>query len=155
FRFDRRTTLFVGAKEEPMELTRRRFLPLTAAIAALAAPSRIASAQAYPTRPGRIIVGFAAGGSGGLVARLIGQWLSDRLGQPFIIENRSGAGGNIGTEAVVRAAPDGYTLLLVTAANAINESLFDKLNFNFIRDIAAIATIHRGIGVMVVNPSFP
>jgi tripartite-type tricarboxylate transporter receptor subunit TctC len=138
-----------------MKLPRRRFLHLAAGAAALPLTSRLAHAQAYPTKPVRIIVGFAAGGSVDLFARLIGQWLSERLGQPFIIENRPGAGGNIGTEAVVRAAPDGYTLLLVTAANAINESLFDKLNFNFIRDITPIATIHRGIGVMIVNPSFP
>jgi tripartite-type tricarboxylate transporter receptor subunit TctC len=139
-----------------MKLPRRReFLHLAAGAAVLPALPRVARAQAYPTRPVRIIVGFAAGGSPDLFARLIGQWLSERLGQPFIIENRPGAGGNIGTEAVVRAAPDGYTFLLVTAANAINESLFDKLNFNFIRDITPIATIHRGIGVMIVNPSFP
>src|SRR5215510_10767286 len=116
-----------------MKLPRRQFLHLAAGAAALPALPRIASAQAYPTRPVHIIAGFAAGGSVDLFARLIGQWLSERLGQPFIIENRPGAGGNIGTEAVVRAAPDGYTLLLVTASNAINESLFDKLNFNFIR----------------------
>jgi len=134
---------------------RRQFLHVVAGAAALPATSRIARAQAWPTRPVRIIAGFAAGGSVDLFARLIGQWLSERLGQPFIIENRPGAGGNIGTEAVVRAAPDGYTLLLVTAANAMNETLFDKLNFNFIRDITPIATIHRGIGVMVVHPSFP
>jgi tripartite-type tricarboxylate transporter receptor subunit TctC len=138
-----------------MKLPRRKFLHLAAAAAALPPMSRLARAQGYPTKPVRIIVGFAAGGSVDLFARLIGQWLSERLGQPFIIENRPGAGGNIATEAVVRAAPDGYTLLLVTAANAINESLFDKLNFNFIRDITPIATIHRGIGVMIVNPSFP
>jgi tripartite-type tricarboxylate transporter receptor subunit TctC len=136
-----------------MKLPRRIFLHLAASAAALPVLSCLARAQTYPIKPVRIIVGFAAGGSVDLFARLIGQWLSERLGQPFIIENRPGAGGNIGTEAVVRAVPDGYTLLLVTAANAINESLFDKLNFNFIRDITPIATIHRGIGVMVVNPS--
>jgi tripartite-type tricarboxylate transporter receptor subunit TctC len=134
---------------------RRRVLHLAAGVAALPAVSRFAWAQTYPARPVRIVAGFAAGGSVDLFARLIGQWLSERLAQPFIVENRPGAGGNIATEAVVRADPDGYTLLLVTAANAINETLFDKLNFNFIRDIAPIATIHRGIGVMVVNPSFP
>jgi len=138
-----------------MKLPRRKFLHLAAGVAALPALPRFARAQAYPARPVRIIAGFAAGGSVDLFARLIGQWLSERLGQPFIIENRPGAGGNIGTEAVVRAAPDGYTLLLVTAANAMNETLFDKLNFNFTRDITPIATIHRGIGVMVVHPSFP
>jgi tripartite-type tricarboxylate transporter receptor subunit TctC len=142
--------------EEFMKLPhRRQFLHLAAGAAALPAVSHGARAQFYPSRPVRIIVGFAAGGSVDLFARLMGQWLSERLGQPFIIENRAGAGGNIGTEAVVRAAPDGYTLLLVTAANAINESLFDRLNFNFIRDMTPIATIHRGIGVVVVNPSFP
>jgi tripartite-type tricarboxylate transporter receptor subunit TctC len=137
-----------------VKFPRRQFLHLAAGAAVLPAVSRIARAQIYPSRPVRIIVGFAAGGSVDLFARLIGQWLSERLGQPFIIENRPGAGGNIATESVVRAAPDGYTLLLVTAANAINETLFDKLNFNFIRDITPIATIHRGIGVMVVHPSF-
>src|SRR5262249_24645456 len=138
-----------------MKLPRRNFLHLAAGAAALSTVSHIAWAQTYPTRPVRIVVGFAAGGSVDLFARLVGQRLSERLGQPFIIENRPGAGGNIGTEAVVRAAADGYTLLLVTASNAINESLFDKLNFNFIRDITPIATIHRGIGVMVVKPSSP
>ena len=134
---------------------RRQFLHLAAGAIALPAVSRIAQAQAYPSRPVRIVVGLAAGTSPDLFARLIGQWLSEHLGQAFVIENRPGAGGNIGTEAVVRAAPDGYTLLLVTSSNAINEALFDKLSFNFIRDIAPIATIHRGIGVMTVNPSFP
>jgi len=138
-----------------MKIRRRKFLQLAAGAASLPAMSRIAQAQAYPTRPVRIVVGFAAGGSVDLFARLIGQWLSERLGRPFVIENRPGAGGNIATEAVVRAPPDGYMLLLVTASNAVNVSLFDKLNFDFIRDIAPIATIIRGIGVMVVNPSFP
>jgi tripartite-type tricarboxylate transporter receptor subunit TctC len=117
--------------------------------------SRLAWAQAYPTRPVRIIVGYAAGGSPDLFARLIGQWLSERLGQPFVIENRPGVGGNIGTEIVVHSRPDGYTLLLLNSGNVWNGSLFDKLNFNFIRDIAPIATIIRGIGVMVVHPAFP
>src|SRR5690348_339282 len=138
-----------------MKLPRREFLHLAAGAAALPFAPYVARAQAYPSRPVRIIVGVAAGSSPDLFARLIGQWLSERLGQPFVVENRPGAGGNIATEAAVRATPDGYTLLLVTTSNAINESLFDKLNFNFIRDIAPIATIHRGIGVMVVNPSFP
>jgi tripartite-type tricarboxylate transporter receptor subunit TctC len=138
-----------------MNLQRRQFLHLVTGAVALPAVSGLASAQAYPTRPVRIIHGFFAGGSADLFARLIGQWLSERLGQPFIIENRPGAGGNIATETVVRAAPDGYTLLLVTVSNAINEVLFEKLNFNFIRDVAPIATVTRGIGVMVVNPSFP
>ena len=133
---------------------RRQFLHLAAGAAALPAVSRIAAAQAYPTRPVRIIVGFAPGGAIDIVARLIGQWLSERLGQPFVIENRPGAGSNIGTEAVVRAPADGYTLLLVGAANAINATLYDKLNFNFIRDIAPVAA--RPIpNVMVVNPSVP
>ena len=117
--------------------------------------SRVAWAQAYPSRPVRIIVGFAAGGATDIVARLIGQWLSERLGQQFVIENRPGAGSNIATEAVVRAPPDGYTLLLVSPANAINATLYDKLNFNFIRDIAPVAGIIRVPIVMVVNPSFP
>ena len=126
-----------------MKLPRRQFLHLAAGAAALPAVSRIARAQAYPTRPVRIIVGFAPGGATDIVARLMGQWLSERLGQQFVIENRPGAGGNIGTEAVVRAPPDGYTLLLVGAPNAINATLYDKLNFNFIRDIAPVAGIIR------------
>src|SRR6202163_4624195 len=119
-----------------MKLPRRRFLQLATGAAALPAVSRIASAQTYPTRPVRIIVGFAAGGVTDIAARLIGQWLSERLGQAFIIENRPGAAGNIATESVVRAAPDGYTLLLAVNSDAINATLYDKLNFNFIRDIA-------------------
>src|SRR5207244_12279516 len=111
--------------------------------AALPAVSRVASAQAYPARPVRLIVGFATGGSSDIVAHLLGQWLSERLGQQFIIENRPGAGSNIGTEAVVNAAPDGYRLLMLTAANAINATLYDKLNFNLIRDIAPVAGIMR------------
>ena len=138
-----------------MKLPRRQFLHLAAGAAALPAVSRIAWAQAYPTRPVRIIVGFAAGGAADIIARLIGQWLSERLGQPFVIENRPGAGSNIATEAVVRAPPDGYTLLLVGTANAINATLYDKLNFNFIRDIAPVAGIIRVPNVMVVNPSVP
>ena len=138
-----------------MKLPRRQFLHLAAGAAALPAVSRIAWAQAYPTRPVRIIVGFAAGGATDILARLMGQWLSERLGQPFVIENRPGAGSNIGTEAVVRAPPDGYTLLLVSPANAINATLYDKLNFNFIRDIAPVAGIIRVPNVMVVNPSVP
>jgi tripartite-type tricarboxylate transporter receptor subunit TctC len=117
--------------------------------------SRIAWAQAYPTRPVRIVVGFAAGGVVEIVARLIGQSLSERLGQPFIIESRPGAASNIATEAVVRAPPDGYTLLVVSSANAINATLYDKLNFVFLRDIAPIASIIRLPFVMVVNPSVP
>jgi tripartite-type tricarboxylate transporter receptor subunit TctC len=134
---------------------RRYFLHLAAGAAALPAVSRIAMAQAYPARPVRVIVGFPAGGGVDIIARLIGQWLSERLGQPFVIENRPGANSNIGTEAVVRAAADGYTLLLVHASNAINTTLYDKLNFNFIRDIAPIAGIMVVPNVMVVNPSVP
>ena len=117
--------------------------------------SRIARAQAYPTRPVRIVVGFAAGGSADILARLIGQWLSERLGQPFVIENRPGAGTNIGTEAVVRAPADGYTLLLASPPAAINATLYEKLNFNFIRDIAPIASVIRAPFVMEINPSVP
>jgi tripartite-type tricarboxylate transporter receptor subunit TctC len=117
--------------------------------------ARISWAQTYPTKQVRIIVGFAAGGPNDILARLIGQWLSDRLGQQFIVENRPGAGSNIATEAVVRAPPDGYTLLLVGSPNAINATLYDKLNFNFIRDIAPVASFIRGALVMVVHPSVP
>jgi tripartite-type tricarboxylate transporter receptor subunit TctC len=138
-----------------MKLPRRTFLHLAAGAAALPAVSRIASAQTYPTRPVHLIVGFAAGGPNDILARLIGQWLSERLGQPFVIENRPGAGSNIATEAVVRAAPDGYTLLLVGTPNAINATLYDNLNFEFIRDIALIAGLIRGALVMVVHPSVP
>jgi tripartite-type tricarboxylate transporter receptor subunit TctC len=138
-----------------MKLPRRNFLHLAAGAAALPAVSRFAWAQAYPSRPVRWVVGFAAGGNADILTRPIGQWLSERLGQPFIVENRPGAGSNIATEAVVRAAPDGYTLLWVTSANAINATLYDKLNFNFIRDIAPVATISRNAHVMVVNPSVP
>jgi tripartite-type tricarboxylate transporter receptor subunit TctC len=138
-----------------VKLPRRRFLHLAAGAAALPAISRMVWAQTYPTRPVHLIVGSAAGGTVDTVARLMGQWLSERLGQQFFIENRPGAGSNIGTEAVVNANPDGYTLLLVNPANAINATLYDKLNFNFIRDIAPVAVLYRGPLVMVVNPSFP
>jgi tripartite-type tricarboxylate transporter receptor subunit TctC len=138
-----------------MKLPRRNFLYLVAGAAALPAVSRIAWAQAYPSRPVRIVVGFAAGGSNDIVARLMGQWLSERLGQQFVIENRPGAGSNIAAEAVVRAPPDGYTLLLVNPANAINATLYEKLNFNFIRDIAPVAGISRQPFIMLVNPSVP
>ena len=138
-----------------MRLPRRKFLHLAASAAALPAASRFAWAQAYPTRPVRLIVGFAAGGTTDITARLVGQWLSDRLGQQFLIENRTGAATNIATEAVVRAPADGYTLLVVTASNAINATLYDKLNFNFMRDIAPVAGIIRYPLVMQVNPSFP
>jgi tripartite-type tricarboxylate transporter receptor subunit TctC len=117
--------------------------------------SRISWAQAYPSRPVRIIVGYPAGGGADITARLIGQWLSERLGQPFIVENRPGAAGNIGTEAVVRAPSDGHTLLMCASSNAINATLYDKLNFNFIRDIAPVAGVMRFPLVMDVNPSVP
>jgi tripartite-type tricarboxylate transporter receptor subunit TctC len=138
-----------------MKLPRRKFLQLAAGAAALPAVSRLAWAQAYPTRPVRWIVGFAPGGGNDIVARLMGQWLSERLGQQFVIENRPGAGTNIATEVVVNAPPDGYTLLLAGIPNAFNASLFGKLNFNFIRDIAPVAGIIRMPLVMVVNPSVP
>jgi tripartite-type tricarboxylate transporter receptor subunit TctC len=136
-----------------MKLPRRRFLHLAASAAALPGVSRVAWAQTYPTRPVRIVVPFAAGGGVDIVARLLGQWLSERLGQPFVIENKPGAAGNIGTEAVVRAPPDGYTLLQVAVPNAINATLYDKLNFNFIRDIAPVIGVMRIPSVMVVHPS--
>jgi tripartite-type tricarboxylate transporter receptor subunit TctC len=138
-----------------MKLPRRQFLHLAAGAAALPAVSRIARAQAYPSRPVRIIAGFAPGGGVDIVARLIGQWLSERLGQQFIIENRPGAGTNIATEAVVRAPPDGYTLLLVGPTHTVNATLYERLNYNFIRDIAPIASISREPLVIVVNPSVP
>jgi tripartite-type tricarboxylate transporter receptor subunit TctC len=138
-----------------MKLPRRKFLHLAAGAAALPAVSRIARAQTYPTRPVRIIVGSAPGGPSDILARLMGQWLSERLGQQFVIDNRPGGGGNIGTEAVVRAPADGYTLLLVGTAQAINATLYDKLNFHFIRDIAPVASVIRYSSVMVVNPSVP
>ncbi|HEY4404578.1 MAG TPA: tripartite tricarboxylate transporter substrate binding protein [Xanthobacteraceae bacterium] len=136
-----------------MKLQRRRFLHLAAGAGALSAVSRIARAQAYPSRPVRLIVGFAAGGAPDIVARLLGQWLSARLGAPFIIENRSGAGGSVATEAVAHAPPDGHALLFVTSANTINMTLDGSLNF--IRDIVPVASISREPIVMAVNPSFP
>jgi tripartite-type tricarboxylate transporter receptor subunit TctC len=138
-----------------VKLLRRNFLHLAAGAAALPTMSRIASALDYPTRPVRWIVGFAPGGGNDIVARLMGQWLSEHLGQPFVIENRPGAGTNIATEAVVNAAPDGYTLLFVAPSAAINATLYEKLNFNFIRDMTPIAGIMRIPNVMVVNPSVP
>jgi tripartite-type tricarboxylate transporter receptor subunit TctC len=138
-----------------MKRPRRRFLHLAAGAAVLPAIPRIARAQTYPTRPVRVIVPFAPAGTTDVVARLMGQWLSERLGQQFIIEYRAGAGTNIGTETVVRAPADGYTLLLVSVPAAINATLYEKLNFNFIRDIAPVASIVRVPGVMEVNPLFP
>src|SRR6516225_3908841 len=137
-----------------MKLPRRTFLHLAAGAAALPAVSRIAVAQSYPSRPVRLIEGFGAGGAADIVARLIGQSLSERLGQSFVIENRSGAASNIAAEAVVRASPDGYTLLLISTANALNATMF-KLNFDFIHDIAPVASIVRVPYVMEVHPSVP
>ena len=141
--------------QPPHLLGRRKFLHLAAGAAALPAISRLAWAQAYPTQPVRIIVGVAPGGPTDILARLMGQWLSERLGQPFIIENRPGAGGNIGTEAVARAAADGYTLLLVGAPNAMNVTLYEKLNYDLLRDIAPVAGLFRAQYLMMVNPRSP
>ena len=138
-----------------MRLPRRKVLHLTLGSAALAVVSRVARAQTYPARPVHLIIGFAAGSSPDIFTRLAAQSLSQRLGQPFVVENRVGAGSNIATEAVARSAPDGHTLLLVTVTNAINATLYDNLNFNFIRDITPIASTVRGLGVMEVNPTFP
>src|SRR5262245_56182176 len=134
-----------------MKLPRRNFLQLGAGAAALPALSRIARAQAYPTRPVRVIVGITPGGAPDIVARLVGQWLSERLGQQFVVENRPGAGTNLAAEAVVRAPADGYTLLLVGAPNAINTTLYETLSFNFLRDIAPVAGIIRECPVLVVH----
>jgi len=138
-----------------MKLPRRSFLSLAAGAAALPVVSRTAKAQTYPARPLRMIIGYPPGGSADITARLTGQWLSERLGQPVVIESRPGAATNLATEAVVRAAPDGYTLLLVAPANAINATLYDKLNFDFLRDIVPVAGIIRFPNVVVVNPSLP
>jgi tripartite-type tricarboxylate transporter receptor subunit TctC len=138
-----------------MKLPRRKFLHLAASAAALPTIPRIGWTEAYPSRPVRLVTGFAAAGGSDVVARLIGEWLSERLGQSFIIENRPGAGGNIGTESVVRAPPDGYTLLLVTFANVVNASLYKKLNFNFIRDISPVAGLMRVPDLMAIHPSVP
>jgi tripartite-type tricarboxylate transporter receptor subunit TctC len=138
-----------------MKLPRRQFLHLVAGAAALPALSRIAPAQAYPTRPVRIVCGYPPGGVVDIYARLISQWLSERLGQQFIVENKPGAGGTIAAETVVRAAPDGYTLLLATSADAWNTTLYDNLKFHFARDIEAVAPMSRGPGVLVVHPSVP
>jgi tripartite-type tricarboxylate transporter receptor subunit TctC len=136
-----------------MKLHRRQLMRLAASAVALPALSQIATAQSYPSRPVRLVVGFAPSGGNDIVARLIAQWLSERLGQQFIVENRPGAGSNIGTETVVNAPPDGYTLLLVSAANAINASMFDKLNFNFIADIGAVAGLISVPSVILLHPS--
>jgi tripartite-type tricarboxylate transporter receptor subunit TctC len=138
-----------------MKIRRRQFLQLAAAGVAVVASPHIGWSQTYPTRPVRIIVGFAPGGAADITARLIGQWLSERLGQQFVIENRPGASGNIGTEVVVKAPSDGYTLLATNAVNTVNATLFDKLNFDFVRDIAPVAGIHREPHVLEVNPSVP
>lgn len=138
-----------------MKLPRRHFLRLAASVAALPALSRAAHGQSYPSRPVRIIVGFAAGGPNDILARLIGQWLSQRLGQQFFVENRPGAGSNLATEAVVRAPPDGYTLLLIGSPNAINATLYENKNFNFIHDITPVASLLRGALIMSVHPSVP
>jgi tripartite-type tricarboxylate transporter receptor subunit TctC len=138
-----------------MKIPRRQFLHLVAGAVALPAVSRIARAQTYPTRPVRLIVGFPPGGGFDIYARLLGQWLSERLNQPFVIENRPGAGSNIGTEVVVRAPADGYTLLLVGTPNSINATLYEKLPFDFIRDIVPVAGVSRESCIMAVHPSVP
>jgi tripartite-type tricarboxylate transporter receptor subunit TctC len=142
-------------EKNTMKIPRRKFLRLAAGAAALPAVSHFAWAQTYPTRPVRLVVGFPPGGGTDITARLIGQWLSERLGQQLVIENRPGAGSNIATEGVVRAAADGYTLLLVSAAHAINATLYDRLNYNFLRDIAPVAGVIRVPNLMEVNPSLP
>src|SRR5687767_1161367 len=138
-----------------MQLPRRRFLHLAAASALLPATSRLATAQAYPSRPVRLLVGFPAGGTTDIAARLIGQWLTDRLGQPVIVENRPGASANLAAEAVVRAAPDGYTLLAVTSSNTVNANFFKNLSFDIVRDIAMVAGVVRSPLVLEVNPAVP
>jgi tripartite-type tricarboxylate transporter receptor subunit TctC len=138
-----------------MKLPRRRFLRLAVGAVAMPAVARVASAQAYPSRPVRIVVGFAAGGSSDIGARLIGQWLQERLGQPFVIENRAGAATNIATETVVHAAPDGYTLLMIGPSSTINATLYDNLNFVFLRDIAPVASTFRQPQIILANPSLP
>jgi len=138
-----------------MTRSRRTFLQVAAGVAALPAALRFASAQTYPTQPVRLIVPFPAGGQIDIVARLIGQWLSEKMGQQFFIDNRPGAGGNVGTETALRAEPDGHTLFLASATNTVNATLFDKLNFDFIRDTAAIATINRIPLVLQIHPTFP
>src|SRR5215475_1741989 len=138
-----------------MNLLRRQFLHLAAGVAALSMGPRIVLSQTYPTRTVRIVVPSGAGGTPDIYARLLGSWLSERLGHSFVVENRAGGSGNIGTEVVARASPDGYTLLLVTPNNSINVTLYNKLNFNFSRDIAPVASITRQSEVMLVHPSVP
>src|SRR6188508_1868611 len=138
-----------------MKFLRRNFLKLAGAVIATSALPRLSSALDYPARPTKIVAGFAAGGGVDITARLIGQWLNERLGQSFVVENRTGAGGNIGTEAVVGAAPDGYTLLLATVPNAVNAALYGNLKFNFIRDIAPVAGIIRVPMIILLHPSMP
>jgi tripartite-type tricarboxylate transporter receptor subunit TctC len=138
-----------------MKLPRRRFLQFATGLAALPVLSRAARAQSFPNKPVHIVSGFPPGGINDTYARLIGQWLSERLGQSFVVENRAGAGGNLASESVVRAAPDGYTLLLATSADAWNTTLYENLKFTFFRDVAPVASLARGIGVLVVHPSFP
>jgi tripartite-type tricarboxylate transporter receptor subunit TctC len=138
-----------------MQFSRRQFLNLAAGAATLPVVSQIARAQVYPARPVRLIVGFGPGGAPDIMARLMGQWLSDRLGQPFVVENKPGGSGSLATEAVISATPDGYTLLLVLPSHAVNATLYQNLNYNFLRDIAPVAGICRDAEVMVVNPSFP
>jgi tripartite-type tricarboxylate transporter receptor subunit TctC len=151
-----RASSFISREVSMMKLPhRRQLLHLAAGAAALPVLSGIARAEAYPTRPVRIMVGFAAGGGYDIVARLIGQWLSERFGQPFVIENRPGAATNIATQTVVNAPPDGYTLLLVGPTNAINVTLYQKLSFNFVRDIAPVASITQQPQAILANPSFP
>src|SRR5262245_8655002 len=150
-----RDATILGSEKDAMELPRRRFLQLAAGTEAPTVVSRTAAAKAYPTRPVRLVVGQAAGSGSDTFARLIGQWLSERLGQQFVVDNRPGASGNLATEAVVRAPPDGYTLLFVGSNNFISATMFEKLNFDFIRDIAPIASLRRQPNVMEVTPSFP
>ena len=138
-----------------MKLPRRQFLHLATGAAALPAVPRLAWGQSYPWRPVRIVITFPAGSTSDILARPMAQWLQERLGQPFVVDNRPGAGGTIGTEAVVRASPDGYTLLLISGAHTVNATLYDKLSFNFIHDIAPVAGISRETGATVVNPSVP